>query len=93
MNYTYYLIIVEKIDFTDDAKSGVIFEVNDESVVEFEADTEVCEDSVFNDEGEVMIYRLFWGLSKYFREKTPFTATLNSKPRIISFQIKGLLIY
>lgn len=76
-------------------KSGVIdiFEVNDESEVEFEADTEISEDSVFNDEGEVMIYRLFWGLSKYFREKTPFTATLNSKPRIISFQIKGLLIY
>ena len=52
---------MEKIDFTDDAESGVIdiFEVNDESEVEFEADTEISEDSVFNDEGEVMIYRLF----------------------------------
>ena len=50
---------MEKIYFTDDAESGVIFEVNGESEVEFEADTEISEDSVFNDEGEVMIYRLF----------------------------------
>lgn len=29
----------------------VLFEVNDESEVEFEADTKVGEDSVFDDEG------------------------------------------